>query len=149
MCRSPSWGAWIEICRATRTRRTSWRVAPPRGERGLKYYFAPHSSTTIPVAPPRGERGLKCRPARSCPQAIRRSPSWGAWIEIACLARLNVAVIGRSPSWGAWIEMVTCWSKPAGYTVAPPRGERGLKFGVIGACKLNLFKSLPLVGSVD
>ena len=39
----------------------SFNVAPPRGERGLKYVndklYKNESGT---VAPPRGERGLKC-----------------------------------------------------------------------------------------
>ena len=62
--RSPSWGAWIEI--------------PP----------LPHLHTFAPVAPPRGERGLKYKffAAKAVPYG--RSPSWGAWIEIMLL---NVA----------------------------------------------------------
>ena len=35
---------------------------------------------------------------------------------------------GRSPSWGAWIEMTRAITqRPRSRTVAPPRGERGLK----------------------
>ena len=34
-------------------------VAPPRGERGLKYLLPPRASAGACVAPPRGERGLK------------------------------------------------------------------------------------------
>ena len=34
-------------------------VAPPRGERGLKYKVLEHDSNDLKVAPPRGERGLK------------------------------------------------------------------------------------------
>ena len=34
-------------------------VAPPRGERGLKYIPNPTESVLLHVAPPRGERGLK------------------------------------------------------------------------------------------
>ena len=34
-------------------------VAPPRGERGLKYYHLFVQHFLLPVAPPRGERGLK------------------------------------------------------------------------------------------
>ena len=57
--RSPSWGAWIEINAAAYPVQTTF-VAPPRGERGLKY--------TILYA---------CKPRRA-----GRSPSWGAWIEM-------------------------------------------------------------------
>ena len=77
------------------------------------------------VAPPRGERGLKyyCRRPRN--QAMNRSPSWGAWIEIT----YNLAMM-RLP------------------LVAPPRGERGLKYDIPVALE-NGQQSLPLVGSVD
>ena len=34
-------------------------VAPPRGERGLKYGTAGNAAADWAVAPPRGERGLK------------------------------------------------------------------------------------------
>ena len=57
------------------------------------------------VAPPRGERGLKLLAVVTVAVHMRRSPSWGAWIEI------------REP---ATITMR--------YSVAPPRGERGLKW---------------------
>ena len=56
-----------------------------------------------------------------------RSPSWGAWIEIATSGMVNGAkAYSRSPSWGAWIEIMHA-----------PRIIR-----IWGA-------SLPLVGSVD
>ena len=56
--RSPSWGAWIEICvRAALSR--AWLVAPPRGERGLKFFVLRRLLAADVVAPPRGERGLK------------------------------------------------------------------------------------------
>ena len=35
--RSPSWGAWIEIGFETKNQVRKAIVAPPRGERGLKY----------------------------------------------------------------------------------------------------------------
>ena len=35
-------------------------VAPPRGERGLKYWLRDIRGLIDGVAPPRGERGLKC-----------------------------------------------------------------------------------------
>ena len=73
------------------------RVAPPRGERGLKY---PH--------PQAGDM----RPGR-------RSPSWGAWIEI-----VRVACPSFCPP------------------VAPPRGERGLK-SKLADIALHIVASLP------
>ena len=58
-------------------------VAPPRGERGLKYNRSALRCQGLRVAPPRGERGLKCRLlAADIKGDYRRSPSWGAWIEI-------------------------------------------------------------------
>ena len=36
----------------------------------------------IAVAPPRGVRGLKCRTSKESSQDLRRTPSWGAWIEM-------------------------------------------------------------------
>ena len=81
-CRSPSWGAWIEIPKANqRNKRDNVapprgerglksepelviirikNVAPPRGERGLKFSFGAVLPPLALVAPPRGERGLKC-----------------------------------------------------------------------------------------
>ena len=103
--------------------------------------------------------------------ALRRSPSWGAWIEILWLQNhippravapprgerglksmpVNCSLsahTGRSPSWGAWIEIFAPSMRYECLQVAPPRGERGL------TCYLRVFqagsnKSLPLVGSVD
>ena len=60
--------------------------------------------------------------------ASGRSPSWGAWIEIITCIISPVRCSGRSPSWGAWIEITSLSSKTGFVTVAPPRGERGLKF---------------------
>ena len=34
-------------------------VAPPRGERGLKFFCSSIQALFLYVAPPRGERGLK------------------------------------------------------------------------------------------
>ena len=80
-------------------------VAPPRGERGLKYYMLYTTFYQLLVAPPRGERGLKyLRQSRQPPCRIRRSPSWGARIEMPHSEQI-------------------CMPSP----VAPPRGERGLK----------------------
>ena len=80
-------------------------VAPPRGERGLKCAVPPALRLLYLVAPPRGERGLKC--------LIR--------------LLLFVQCHRRSPSWGAWIEMLKNSSRSKQRMVAPPRGERGLK----------------------
>ena len=64
--RSPSWGAWIEIIEV-RSFIFSTRVAPPRGERGLKYSHGTRIHNALRVAPPRGERGLKfCHVVSSC-----------------------------------------------------------------------------------
>ena len=60
-----------------------------------------------------------------------RSPSWGAWIEIWLSRRRPPRLHRRSPSWGAWIEISNFWGKISGTYVAPPRGERGLKFPVV------------------
>ena len=56
--RSPSWGAWIETRRRSRLIPRQ-RVAPPRGERGLKHLDCGQRGAENQVAPPRGERGLK------------------------------------------------------------------------------------------
>ena len=101
ICRSPSWGAWIEI------------------------HLSPLGISTASVAPPRGERGLKYIGRMLIAGKIRRSPSWGAWIEISLPFALSTDII-----------------------VAPPRGERGLKSAVILFCVITA-GSLPLVGSVD
>ena len=107
-----------------------------------------HKDLTLPVAPPRGERGLKYICPREDFEALGRSPSWGAWIEMhltrVCACRHQVAPPRgerglklqpprplrqspprRSPSWGAWIE-IACLAR--------------LNVAVM---------SLPLVGSVD
>ena len=147
--RSPSWGAWIEIfC-------IDWGlsctlVAPPRGERGLKSLGEWGQKVRRKVAPPRGERGLKSAArdflgddiSRSpswgawieitlgrctLAESMRRSPSWGAWIEIRSKSLCTLTTMGRSPSWGAWIEMPKNANRNHKHSVAPPRGERGLK----------------------
>ena len=56
--RSPSWGAWIETFDVIVLSSVK-KVAPPRGERGLKQTPAPCEADKDIVAPPRGERGLK------------------------------------------------------------------------------------------
>ena len=59
-------------------------------------------------------------------------------------------VIGRSPSWGAWIEIFLRFVTILHHgNVAPPRGERGLKFALIILFAMMGGGSLPLVGSVD
>ena len=58
------------------------------------------------VAPPRGERGLKSRVGWAAAYGnYRRSPSWGAWIEIILVKEGLLMRRRRSPSWGAWIEI--------------------------------------------
>ena len=79
---------------------------------------------------------------------IRRSPSWGAWIEIATRHMGIKSSPCRSPSWGAWIEIPFSLGRYHSSAVAPPRGERGLKFRHLSSDLMGK-KSLPLVGSVD
>ena len=59
---------------------------------------------------------------------VGRSPSWGAWIEIVRIAAARYKGKGRSPSWGAWIEINRRKQRMIATRVAPPRGERGLKY---------------------
>ena len=125
LCRSPSWGAWIEMCSES-IKVISSGVAPPRGERGLK------------SAERRGHAG----------HHGGRSPSWGAWIEIQGAVAKWETARGRSPSWGAWIEIPMRCSDSLHAHVAPPRGERGLKYAKL-LKKKPAYESLPLVGSVD
>ena len=54
----PSRGAWIEISRYLSLPHL-YRVAPPRGGRGLKFPWHGDKPSCIDVAPPRGGRGLK------------------------------------------------------------------------------------------
>ena len=75
-------------------------VAPPRGERGLKWLGRTAYTMPALVAPPRGERGLKWLLLRKgILHRSRRSPSWGAWIEIAIAlaattARMSLPLVG-------------------------------------------------------
>ena len=101
-----------------------------------------------PVAPPRGERGLKYRGVCFPPAPLRRSPSWGAWIEMLKSATISPTSGRRSPSWGAWIEIIRLQNHIPPRAVAPPRGERGLKC-YYGQPVGQHAQSLPLVGSVD
>ena len=68
---SPSWVAWIEISQIW-SDKSLISVAPPRGERGLKYDFSIFHALLGFVAPPRGERGLKYR---LTPITVTLSPS--------------------------------------------------------------------------
>ena len=51
-----------------------------------------------------------------------------------CLFAADVESNRRSPSWGAWIEMPTTGAPSPKYSVAPPRGERGLKLPSLLGC---------------
>ena len=70
----------------------------------------------VPVAPPRGVRGLKYILTPVTCRGRRRTPSWGAWIEIFVGSYFQFTT-RRTPSWGAWIEMTRsrkcwkCWSR--------------------------------------
>ena len=61
--------------------------------------------------------------------AYCRSPLRGAWIEMVQIAFAVLIAVGRSPLRGAWIEM---WNEESYELmvekVAPPCGERGLKY---------------------
>ena len=87
----------------------------------------PYTQKNTAVAPPRGERGLKLRKSARLSRLSGRSPSWGAWIETPILDNGVFRGYGRSPSWGAWIETRRYTQAAPFQTVAPPRGERGLK----------------------
>ena len=147
LCRSPSWGAWIEISFVSSFISPSI-VAPPRGERGLKFVHHIVQIAHHSVAPPRGERGLKCTNQRLHSNHHGRSPSWGAWIEIFLTPFGASAPCCRSPSWGAWIEIPRPSIARENREVAPPRGERGLKLRYHDTPS-GVTWSLPLVGSVD
>ena len=58
----------------------------------------------------------------------RRSPLRGAWIEIQGTGGRGQEAGRRSPSWGAWIEIFMAATSAVRFFVAPPRGERGLKY---------------------
>ena len=103
-----------------------YSVAPPRGERGLKLITLQIIPLVALVAPPRGERGLKL---------------------VVDITKQSTAT-SRSPSWGAWIEIALAANTLYNVSVAPPRGERGLKWAFRTRPK-PIDKSLPLVGSVD
>ena len=60
----------------------------------------------IAVAPPRGVRGLKSFQLLVCSPNYRRTPSWGAWIEIIVGGFGRKQSKSRTPSWGAWIEIL-------------------------------------------
>ena len=123
--RSPSWGAWIEMCR-------------PCCGCPLRCSRSPSWGAWIEIII-HARRGF---------EIAGRSPSWGAWIEIRPMAPYPRRWYCRSPSWGAWIEICSRTKRSVPFCVAPPRGERGLK------CEIKLWcgqqrRSLPLVGSVD
>ena len=146
--RSPSWGAWIEIL-SKKKDGIEIIVAPPRGERGLKYLYAPFFSSVAAVAPPRGERGLKLAICFPFSIAAKVAPPRGErGLKFHALMMGLYSVTRRSPSWGAWIEMAVGRELDVFASVAPPRGERGLKY----PCRVRQLahqQSLPLVGSVD
>ena len=124
--RSPSWGAWIEIFTFSPILLLPG-VAPPRGERGLKYFAGGHK-------PPHGQR---------------RSPSWGAWIEIVAEGRRQFYFLVAPPRGERGLKYCDIlYNVISVCIVAPPRGERGLKYRLPLAFRLCL-ASLPLVGSVD
>ena len=77
-------------------------VAPPRGERGLKFRCDVHYVGRALVAPPRGERGLKfAKGVTEGKSTYGRSPSWGAWIEIYSCGFIGDVKIGSLPLVGS------------------------------------------------
>ena len=191
--RSPSWGAWIEMLLATQIARLPKaslplvgsvdRNAPSKGaplrkpsslplvgsvdRNGLKRRDYAPNSPSLPLVGS-VDRNFGCRP--HIYGAPRRSPSWGAWIEIfeepaVRAATASLPLVGsvdrnscqwlavcihhrRSPSWGAWIEMRLLTLSACCCIVAPPRGERGSKLLAVATVAVHM-QSLPLVGSVD
>ena len=124
------------------------RVAPPRGERGLKYQ-QPAPQTVWPSGrSPSWGAWIEILVAGVCSFAVfSRSPSWGAWIEIRRGVVISAETICRSPSWGAWIEI--CWTcgHCRTWPVAPPRGERGLKYAVTHKFSALLLSRSPSWGA--
>ena len=128
ICRSPSWGAWIET-RGMGIVRTDLSVAPPRGERGLKHLRSVAGNVKYAGRSPSWGAWIETQlHQRRCGIRLRRSPSWGAWIETTFSFAISPpAASSRSPSWGAWIETASPCLSGCVCIVAPPRGERGLK----------------------
>ena len=125
--RSLSQGAWIEISSLIQSARIRRGRSLSQGawiEIAALYARLPHKS----VAPSRRERGLKSAGSWQRPQKRCRSLSQGAWIEIAAENVTAPARGGRSLSQGAWIEMPSPCLGGRVSVVAPPRGERGLKY---------------------
>ena len=124
--RSPSWGAWIEIFPSARDAEQV-AVAPPRGERGLKSSVNGFHLVELLVAPPRGERGLKYSLNEASAAVARRSPSWGAWIEIKKEKQNRAADRVAPPRGERGLKSALVLVELVREAVAPPRGERGLK----------------------
>ena len=79
--RSPSWGAWIETLMGI-SRPTSRTGRSPSWGAWIETIVWLEEAPEIKVAPPRGERGLKQdKYDATLNELNRRSPSWGAWIE--------------------------------------------------------------------
>ena len=80
-------------------------VAPPRGVRGLKYVIGKKKEGTDNVAPPRGVRGLKCF-QRQTSKSNRVAPPRGVRGLKSKVINLSDCISRRTPSWGAWIEIM-------------------------------------------
>ena len=100
------------------------------------------------VAPPRGERGLKYNIESHHFHHECRSPSWGAWIEISFPFSFFPFQKVAPPRGERGLKFNAGDRVRILEDVAPPRGERGLKYHKHGAIQ-NHGRSLPLVGSVD
>ena len=75
------------------------------------------------VAPPCGERGLKFPPFCVDMCRPRRSPLRGAWIEIAIKLSAFFSLLRRSPLRGAWIEIDICRKEAAKNKSLPLAGS--------------------------
>ena len=59
---------------------------------------------------------------------MRRSPSWGAWIEIVIPRKYATTQLVAPPRGERGLKLDIRPYRAFGYDVAPPRGERGLKY---------------------
>ncbi len=147
--RSPLRGAWIEILLFASKFVPPYRRSPLRGAWIEIYSLPAHPQSPLPVAPPCGERGLKFRPSGQRCGKIRRSPLRGAWIEIYSLIRAFAFRIVAPPCGERGLK-----SPPRHRLYARPRRRsplRGAWIEISAAIKsVSLsMSSLPLAGSVD
>ena len=95
--------AWIEIEKQPGQARNHIS-RPPRGGRGLKYWWPCQLAVRRNGRPPRGGRGLKSSRAIWQPCSRRRPPRGGRGLKFGALARVVRAELSPS-SRRAWIEI--------------------------------------------